>query len=187
MKEDMSEITGLGLTEPDKMYLEERGKQQAQEQENNPFESPQYQNVGVPDTPVQYGGGMADILLSDNEVPEVIRKKFWYVFNKDNVLTFLDDAKKQEKMVSFDISVIDAMNSMESFDDYTFATDMQNGLIRGALDVKLDRAVGMKGSASKNERTIMQSQFQESRAINENAGEGSNIKQGFFKRLLGRR
>lgn len=184
--EDEKDMAGMGLTEPDKMYLEERRAQMMQEQQQNPFDMPQYKNMPTPDVPVNYGGGMADILLSDNEVPEFLRKKYWFVFNKDNVLTFLDEEKKQLKMISFDVSVIDAMNSMESYDDYTFETDMQYGLIRNALDVKLDRAVGVKGSTTKNERIILQSQFSESRAISED-GSNSQIKEGFFKRLLGRR
>ncbi len=58
-------------------------------------------------------------------------------------------------MMSFDIAIIDTMNSMESFDDYTFDSEMQYGLMRNALDVKLDRAVGFKGSGMKNERIIL--------------------------------
>ncbi len=182
----MQDMTGMGLTEPDKMYLEEQQAQDAANQHNNPFNAPQYQNMGVPDTPVQYGGGMADMLLSDNDIPDVIRKKFWFVFNKDNVLTFLNDEKKQIKLMGYDVAVIDAMNSMDSYDDYTFETDMQYNLVRGAFDVKMDRAVGFKGSSLKNERITMQSQFSENRAINEQDMGGNNIKEGFFRRLLRR-
>jgi hypothetical protein len=89
-------------------------------------------------------------------------------------------------MISFDLAIIDTMNSMDSYDDYTFDSELQYGLMRNALDVKLDRAVGFTGSNTKNERIILQSQFSESRAIQEDGNIGG-VKEGFFKRLLGRR
>jgi len=176
----------MGLTAPDKMLIEEKMAQQIQQSMDNPFNSPQYRNIQVPDNPISYGGGMAEMLLSDNEVPEPLRKKYWWIFNKDNVLTFLTDLKKKTKMMSFDISIIDMMNSMDSYDDYTFDAELQFGLMRNMLDVKLDRAVGFKGSGMKNERVILQSQFSEARQINED-GNVNAVKEGFFKRLLGRR
>jgi len=180
------DMTGMGITAPDKMLLEEQQAQAMQQAQENPFNAPQYQNVQTPDVPVNYGGGMADILLSDNEVPEILRKKYWWIFNKDNVLTFLDEQRKKNKMLSFDVAIIDIMNSMDSFDDYTFESELQYGLMRNALDVKLDRAVGFKGSNMKNERVILQSQFSEARQISED-GNSNSVKEGFFKRLLGRR
>jgi len=182
----MSGMSGMGITGPDQMLMQEQQAREAQEGQNNPFNSPQYQNVSAPDAPVNYGGGMADMLLSDADVPKILRDKYWWIFNKDNVLTFLDEPRKQNKMLSFDNAIIDTMNSMESFDDYTFESEMQYGLMRNALDVKLDRAVGTKGSNVKNERIILQSQFSENRAISE-IGNGSQVKEGFFRRLLGRR
>src|SRR6056297_1055906 len=122
MEEDM---TGMGITGPDRMLLEEQQAQAMQQAQENPFNAPQYQNVQTPDVPVNYGGGMADILLSDNEVPEILRKKYWWIFNKDNVLTFLDEPRKQAKMMAFDVSIIDTMNSMDSFNDYTFDSELQ--------------------------------------------------------------
>ena len=178
-------MSGMGITGPDRMLMEEQQAVAIQKAQNNPFESPQYRNVSTPDVPINYGGGMADILLSDNEVPEVLRKKYWWIFNKDNVLTFLDAETKQYKMISFDLAIIDTMNSMDSYDDYTFDSELQYGLMRNALDVKLDRAVGVKGNI-KNERIILQSQFSEARQINED-GNSNSIKEGFFKRLMGRK
>jgi len=183
MKEEM---TGMGLTPPDRMMLEEQQAEAIKNAQENPFNAPQYQDMQTPDAPINYGGGMADLLLSDNEVPEVLRKKYWWIFNKDNILTFLDEQRKSDKLMSFDISIIDSMNSMDSFNDYTFSTELQYGLMRNALDVKLDRAVGFKGSNVKNERVILQSQFSEARQISETGNTG-DVKQGFFKRLLGRR
>lgn len=185
-EQQIYEMSGAELTGPDQMYLQEKHAQDLANAQENPFNAPQYQNVQTPDVPVSYGGGMADVLLSDSEIPEVLRKKYWWIFNKDNVLTFLDEKRKSNKMVSFDIAVIDIMNSMNSFDDYTFASELQYNLMRNALDVKLDRAVGMKGGNIKNERIILQSQFSEARQISEDGNSGS-VKEGFFRRLLGRR
>lgn len=182
----MEEMTGMGLTGPDLMLIKEQQAKQLQQQQDNPFNQPQYQNIQAPDTPINYGGGMVDVLLSDNEVPKQLRTKYWWIFNKDNVLTFLDDKKKLDKMMSFDVTIIDSMNSMDTFDDYTFETELQYGLMRNALDVKLDRAVGFKGTNTKNERTILQTQFSENRAIHDD-GNSSQVKEGFFKKLLGRR
>jgi len=185
-EEQMSNMSGMGLTGPDRMSLEEQQAETMQSAQDNPFNAPQYQEASVPDSPIQYGGGMAEILLSDNEVPEPIKRKYWHVFNKDNVLTFLDEKRKSDKMLAFDLSVIDHMNSMESYFDYDFEQEAQYNLVRNALDVKLDRAVGAKGNNIKNERVVLQSQFSEQRAINEVGNQG-NVKEGFFKRLLGRR
>lgn len=186
MDENLMTLHGTGLTSSDYMLLEEEQKRKQLSQQDNPFDSPQYKNVHTPDEPINYGGGMAEVLLSDNEVPAPLRAKYWWIFNKDNVLTFLDEKRKKDKMMFYDVAVIDMMNSMDSFDDYTFETELQYGLMRNALDVKLDRAVGFKGSNVKNERIVLQSQFSEARQINDNEG-GGEIKQGFFKRLLGRR
>lgn len=184
-EERMSEMTGMGLTGADQMSLQEQESQQQQSQEN-PFNAPEYQQMQSPDAPIQYGGGMAEMLLSDSEVPESLRKKYWWIFNRDNVLTFLDNDRKERKMMAFDVAIIDNMNSMETFNDYNFESESQFNLMRYALDVKLDRAVGFNGSNMKNERVILQSQFNESKQISE-MGENSGQKEGFFKRLLGRR
>lgn len=182
----MEDMTGMGLTGPDLMLMQEQQAKQLQNQQDNPFNSPQYQNIQTPDAPINYGGGMVDVLLSDNEVPKILRQKYWWVFNKDNVLTFLDEDKKQNNMMAFDVAIIDSMNSMDTYDDFTFDTELQYGIIRNAFNTKLDRAVGFKGTNTKNERTILQTQFSENRAIHDD-GSQSQVKEGFFKRLLGRR
>ena len=151
----------------------------------NPFDVPQYQNLNVPDMPVQYGGGMVETLLNDNEVPEKIRKDFWFVFHKDNTLGFLDETRKQNKLMAFDIAKIDALACIPYY-DYNFEMEMKWGILRNVFDTKLDRALGHKGGNIKNERIMLQSQFSEQRQISENDAGGS-IKEGFFKRLLGRR
>jgi len=165
--------------------LIEQPKQQYMQQGPNPFNSPQYQNIHVPDMPLSYGGGMVETLLNDNEVPEKIKKDFWFVFHKDNTLGFLDDQRKQNKLLAFDIAKIDALACVPYY-DYDFSMEMRWGILRNVFDTKLDRALGHKGGNIKNERIMLQSQFSEQRQISENDGSGQ-IKEGFFKRLLGRR
>jgi len=169
----------------------EQARQQldASQQQNipadaNPFAN--YGNVALPDTPISFGNGMAESLLNDNEVPEDIRKANWHVFHKDNVLTFLDIDRKAIKMLNFDIMKIDMLNAMPYY-DYTFEKELEFGVVRNVFETKLDRALGMKGGGVKNERIMLQSQFQENRQINEGGGDSNIIKEGFFKRLLGRR
>lgn len=151
----------------------------------NPFDAPQYQNVNVPDVPINYGGGMVETLLNDNEVPEKIKKDFWFVFHKDNTLGFLDENRKQNKLLAFDIAKIDALACIPYY-DYNFELEMKWGVLRNVFDTKLDRALGHKGGNIKNERIMLQSQFSEQRQISEH-GQGGEISEGFFKRLLGRR
>jgi len=151
----------------------------------NPFATQQYQNLGFPDMPISYGGGIADSLLNDNEVPEKIKKDFWYLFHKDNVLTFLDEPRKVSKLLNFDIIKIDLLNSIPYY-DYTFKKELEFDVLRNVFETKLDRALGFKGTDVKNERIVLQSQFQEQRHINE-SGTGGMIKEGFFKRLMSRR
>lgn len=153
------------------------------QQQVNPFEQQKYNSVMFPDTPLQFGGGLTESLLNDNEVPEDVRKKHWWVFHKDNVLTFLDDERKKNKLLSFDIAKIDILNTMPYY-DYTFDKELEFTLLRNVFETKLDRALGFKGSGQKNERIVLQSQFTENKMINEN---NQDIKEGFFRRLLGRK
>jgi len=152
--------------------------------QDNPFAAEQYRNVGVPNVPLQYGGGMAETLLNDNVVPEAIKEKYWFVFHSDNVLTFLDEDRKRSKMLNFDIAKIDILNSMPYY-DYTFEREFEFGVLRNVFETKLDRALGFKG-AIKNERIVLQSQFTEQKQISEHGTDGQ-IREGFFKRLLGRK
>jgi hypothetical protein len=152
-------------------------------EQDNPFAMQKYNSVMVPDAPLQFGGGLTESLLNDNEVPEEIRKKHWWVFHKDNTLTFLDEERKRMKLLSFDIAKIDILNTMPYY-DYTFEEELNFTIMRNVFETKLDRALGFKGTAQKNERIVLQSQFQESRNIQDSDGQ---MKEGFFKRLLGRR
>jgi hypothetical protein len=147
----------------------------------NPFD--QYQNVAIPETPISFGGGMAEQLLNDNEVPEKIRKAYWFVFHKDNVLTFLDEERKRSKLMNMDIIKIDMLNSIPYY-DYTFDLELQLNVIRNIFETKLDRALGGKSNVL-NERKALQSQFSENKQISE-MGQ-SPIREGFLKRLFNRR
>jgi len=167
------------------LMAQQQALMQQQQQEVNPFAAEQYNTVPVPDAPLTYGGGMAEQLLNDNEVPEAIRKKHWFVFHKDNVLTFLDEGRKASKLLNFDIIKIDMLNATPYY-DYTFEKELELNKLRNIFETKLDRALGFKGGGIKNERVILQSQFSENRQISEDGNQGA-IKEGFFKRLLGRR
>lgn len=158
---------------------------QASQPGENPFSMDQYNNVQVPDMPINYGGSMAETLLNDNEVPEKVKQKYWFVFHKDNTLTFLDEERKRSKMLNFDIAKIDELHTMQYY-DYDFEKELEFSILRNVFETKLDRALGISGSNIKNERTVLQSQFTEQRQISEHDG-GNNIKEGFFKRLMGRR
>lgn len=150
--------------------------------QDNPFAGSQFSNVKVPDTPISYGGGLVENLLNNDEVPEKVREKHWHVFHKDNVLTFLDDKRKMNKMMMFDIIKIDALNEMPYY-DYTFEKEKEFDILRNVFETKLDRAMGIKG---KNERVLLNSQFTEQKMVSE-SGNTPQIREGFFKRLLGRR
>jgi hypothetical protein len=154
----------------------------------NPFAMEQFARFNqLPDTPIQYGGGIADALLNDNEVPDDernLKKRFWYVFHKDNVLTFLDEERKDMKLLNFDIVKIDLLNDTPYY-EYTFEKELEFNIMRTVLETKLDRALGVRNTNVKNERIVLQSQFSEQRQISEN--DSGDIKSGFFKRLLGRR
>lgn len=168
------------------MPVEEQPQQvqPQQRQEVNPFAAPQYQGSPFPDSPISSGSSVFDSLLSDSDVPEDIKKKYWYIFHKDNILTFLDENRKMSKLLNFDITKIDQLNSMPYY-DYTFEKELEFGVLRNVFETKLDRALGFKGQNVKNERIVLQSQFSEQRQISEDTG--SMVKEGFFKRLMGRR
>jgi len=172
----------------DKISPQEEILPPAPRMRNEPMEDPfmdsQFNNMPMPDVPLQGSNGMVDVILSDEEAPKEIRKKYWHVFHRDNTLTFLDEPRKQSKLLSFYIFKIDAINTMGYY-DYDFDTELEFGVMRNIFETKLDRALGFKGNI-KNERVMLNSQFTESRQISEH-GQGNQVKEGFFKRLLGRR
>ena len=78
--------------------------------QDDPFALAQYQQMGGNDVPIKMGGGMADAMISNDDVPPNFLEKYWFVFNKDNVLTFLDEKRKDSKLLNLDIIKIDHLN-----------------------------------------------------------------------------
>lgn len=146
-----------------------------QEQSQNPFQAIAQQPIS---------SDMVEKMTSNEEVPKAIRDKFWFVFHKDNVLTFLDENRKASKMLNFDIAKIDFLNRIPYY-DYNFELEEMFNIVRNTFETKLDRALGTQDANRKNERVMLQSQLSENRLIQES--NQSRIKESFFKRLLGRR
>jgi len=148
----------------------------------NPFQG---QDTNVPDIPMYDNGtAMLRVLLSDDGVPEQLKKNFWFVFHKDNVLTFLDAERKKQKLLNFDILKIDALNSTPWY-NYDFNQEFQWNAARQMLETKCDRAMGLNG---KNERIVIASNISENISrVEDNSGGGSGMKEGFIKRMLSRR
>lgn len=150
----------------------------------NPFQNPAFQN-NVPDIPMQdSGAAMLNALLSDSVVPDKIKEEFWFIFHRDNVLTFLDVDRKRSKMLNFDIIKIDTLNNTPWY-NYTFEKEQEWNAARQIFETKLDRALGNKGG--KNERLTIPMTIQEN--INRNVGgemEGQ-AKEGFLRRMLSRK
>jgi hypothetical protein len=137
----------------------------------------------LPAVPMGDGGtAMLNALLSDDSVPDSMRKNFWFVFHRDNVLTFLDEERKRSKLLNFDIIKIDSLNSTPYY-DYSFDQEMQWNSARQILETKLDRALG---SGGKNERLTIPLTITEQRQIMEDHTSGQ-VREGFLKRLLNRR
>jgi len=149
----------------------------------NPFQDQNFQNP-LPDIPIQdSGAAMLNALLSDDVVPNNIRKDFWFVFHRDNVLTFLDKDRKAAKLLGFDIMKIDVLNSTPYY-EYTFDVESKWTSARQMLEVKLDRALGNKKGV--NERMAIPLTITENINRMEDNSSNSN-KEGFLKKLLNRR
>jgi hypothetical protein len=137
--------------------------------------------------PIPVGNNQSQMiaeLLSDENVPEQKRADFWWVFSRDNSLTFLDLTRKQMKMMSFDIIKIDTMNSTPYY-DFDFDHERDFTIMRNAFETKLDRSLGIQGEV-KNERTVQQSQFMESRSFSASQNQDMQ-RQGWLGKIIGRR
>ena len=149
----------------------------------NPFQNPQFQN-SLPDIPIaDTGAAMLNALLSDETVPADVRKEFWYVFHRDNTLTFLDELRKSSKLLSFDILKIDSLNATPYY-DYTFEKEVKWTAARQMFETKLDRALGNK--KGQNERTVIPMTVSENITRMEDNTTGQS-KEGFLKRMLNRK
>lgn len=148
----------------------------------DPFQGSSYDNDNLPDIPMQdQGAAMLNSLLNDDVVPEKIKEDFWFVFHRDNILTFLDKERKISKLLNFDILKIDTLHSTPYY-DYTFNMELSWNTSRQIFETKLDRALGLGG---KNERLTIPMTIQEN--ITRNIPENPEVHSGFLKRMLNRR
>jgi hypothetical protein len=149
----------------------------------NPFQDQNFQN-SLPDIPIQdSGAAMLNSLLSDDVVPDDVKKKFWFVFHRDNVLTFLTQERKRSKLLGFDIMKIDRLNSTPYY-EYTFDVESEWTAARQILEVKLDRALG---NGKTNERLAIPLTVTENINRMEDSTNQGSQKEGFLKKLLNRR
>ena len=170
---------------------EEERKEEQQHRPNNPvdianmqdpFKNSSFDDGNLPDVPmVDQGAAMLNALLNDDVVPEKVKEEFWFVFHRDNVLSFLDKERKISKLLNFDILKIDTLHSIPYY-DYTFEKELNWNTARQMFETKLDRALGVGG---KNERLTIPMTIQEN--INRNVPEQPEIRSGFLKRMLNRR
>lgn len=124
---------------------------------------------------------MFDALLSDENVPETIRRKYWFVFHRDNVLGFQDKERKIAKMLNFDILKIGQLFATPYY-EYTFDKEFEWNANRHMFETKLDRAVG--NAKGVNERLAIPMSIQESHSVTEDK---SQSRQSFLSRLLNRK
>lgn len=148
----------------------------------DPFRESSFNEENIPDVPLpDQGAAMLNALLNDDVVPDNVKEKFWFVFHRDNILSFLDAERKKSKLLNFDILKIDSLHSTPYY-DYTFNNEYLWNTARHMFETKLDRALGIGG---KNERTVIPMTIQET--INRNVPEGQEVRSGFLKRMLNRR
>jgi len=154
-------------------------------QDSNPFEVQKYKDVDVPDEPLVAGYNMIDAMINNDEVPEDIRIKHWWIFTKDNVLGFLDNERKESKLLNFDIIKLDSLTTMRR-KAYTFDVEVDFQKLRNVFETKLDRSVGSaNASTNMNERKSLISQISENRSVTDS--DTSMVKDSFIKKLLRRK
>lgn len=153
---------------------------------NSPFPMQGNMNMGMMNSyPINDSENqMMNSLMSDKNIPKDVLQKYWWVFAKDVVLTFLDKERKKEKMLAFDISRIDYLSTLPYY-DYNFETEQELNNIRNIYDIKLDRALGTEKASQVNERIAQKSQFNESRQFMSD-GSSNSVKGGFLSRILKR-
>ncbi len=147
--------------------------------QNNNFSQPNFNNSFVTEE-----SQAINSLLNDNNVPLDVKRKHWWVFSRDNSLTFLDEKRKKDKMINFDIIKIDTLNSLPYY-DYTFEVEREINILRNAYEIKLDRALGTNKATQLNERIAQKSQFNENRQVTKDESGSSNG--SFIGKLLNRR
>lgn len=123
-------------------------------------------NMQLPDAPMQDDGTskMLKILIDNDSTPIATKKKFHWMHSRDLVLTFLDEDRKRQKLLSFEILKLCALNNTPWY-DYDFAMEQQWQEERFELEVRCDRALGFDKGNRINERIVQQAQFTEQRQI----------------------
>lgn len=152
--------------------------------ETNPFPNDIGHGVTNENFPISEENQMLNTLLEDKNIPLDKRKKFFWIFNKDNVLTFLDEKRKKSKMLSFDIIKLDSIMN-EGFYEYDFETEKEFNEMRLIFETRLDRSLGTNSSAQLNERIVQKSQFAENR--NFMSDTSNSVKGKFLNRIIGGR
>lgn len=142
-----------------------------------------YNTSNLPDDPIVSTGTMIDAMISNDEFPEDMRNKYPWIFNKDNVLGFLDEQRKREKLLNFDIIKLDFLTTIPRR-DFKFETELQMDTLRNIFETKLDRSVGSPNASSMmNERKSLISQISENRNVQES--DDGLVKEGFIRKLMG--
>ena len=150
----------------------------------NPFnEQAQSGGMQIPDSPLPDGtSAMLRMLLDNESTPEAIRRDFHFVHSRDIVLSFLDPERKTQKLLAYDILKLQNLMNVPWY-NYTHEMEFNWAMERFELDVKLDRALGSTTGRQINERTVQQSQFQESRQVMNDETQ-ARPSQGIFGRMV---
>ena len=143
-----------------------------------------YSGLNTENFPGMQEDHMMNSLTSDKNIPKHILKKYWWVFSKDLVLSFLDDKGKKMKMLAFDIAKIDYLMTLPYY-EYTFEIEQELNNVRNIYDIKTDRAVGTEKPNKINERIAQRSQFAEQRQTIKQ--DGVQETGNFLRKILSRR
>lgn len=125
-------------------------------------------------------------LIANHEYGDEAQENFAWVFNRDNVLGFVDEDRKQAMMLSFDILAIDHLNALP-YRDFDWNMTKRWGESRHIFETKINRAMGFKHNERMNERIAQISQMQESRQVMRDDTQAGGNRDNFIKRLIGRR
>jgi hypothetical protein len=137
---------------------------------------------GLPDAPMVDGGSqMLRILIDGDDIPDRAKRDFFWVYAKDNILTFLDEDRKRQKLLLFDIIKLHSLHNLGYY-EYTYGKELEWAEARFMLETRLDRAMGFEKGNRVNERIVEQAQFNEQRQIM--SDEGAAVQRpGFFGKI----
>lgn len=165
-------------------YPEKYEQRQPLVPEGDPFQGSKYNSNAVDDDPLPQAQNMVDSMINNDEVPEDVKTKNWWVFTKDNVLGFLDSDRKNAKLLNFDIIRGDHLATIKRR-EFTFENEHSSNILMNVFETKLDRSVGSDKSNIMNERRALISQVSENRNVSDD--DESMMRDGFIKKLLGRK